>query len=57
MDLLEERVSEEKDPNLKEEDDIRMEDSREENWSFVAEDGEDKINITALGWYVYTVDK
>ena len=37
-DMLEEQVSEERDPGLNEEEDIRMEDSGEEHWSEVAED-------------------
>ena len=30
-----------------------MEDSREEHWRNVAEDGKDTSNINAQGWYVY----
>ena len=47
-DMLEEHVSEEKDPDLNEEGGIRMEDSREYHWVYVAEDGEEKKNIHAL---------
>ena len=46
--MLEEHISEERDPYLNEEEDIRMEYSREEHWRYVAEDGEDKSNIYAL---------
>ena len=38
-DMLEGQVSEERYPDLNEEDDIRMEDSREENWRYFGEDG------------------
>ena len=41
-DLLEEQVLEERDPDVNEEEDIRMEDSREEHWRNVDYYGEDK---------------
>ena len=47
-DMLEGQVFEERDPDLNEEEYIRMEDSREEHWRDVAEDGEDKSKIHAL---------
>ena len=34
-----------------------MEDSREEHWRDIAEDGKDKKNIHALMWEVYKIDK
>ena len=34
-----------------------MGNSREEHWRDVAEDGKDKNNIYALGWYFYTIEK
>ena len=34
-----------------------MEDSREEHWRYVAEDGEDNSKIHSLGWDVYTKQK
>ena len=40
-DILEEQVLEERDPDLNEEDDIKMTDSRQEHWRYVAEDDED----------------
>ena len=56
-DMLEKMVSEEIYPDLNEEEDIRMEDSREEHWRYFTEDGEDKNKINALRWDVYTRDK
>ena len=44
-------------PDTNEEEDIRMRNSREEHWRDVAEDGKDKNNIYALGWYFYTIEK
>ena len=44
----------ERDPDLYEEGDIEMTEIREENWRGVAEDDEDRINISALMWVVYT---
>ena len=56
-DMLEEQVSEERDSDLNEEEDTRMEDNREEHWRYVAEDDEDKKKIHYLMWEVYTIDK
>ena len=47
-DMLDEQVPKERDLDLNEEEDIRMEDSREEHLRYVAEDGEDKSKIHAL---------
>ena len=52
-DMLEEQVSEERDPDLNDEEDIIMEDRREEHWRDVAEYGDNKFYIHAL-WDVYT---
>ena len=57
MDILEEQVLEERDTDLNEEEDIIIEDIREEHWRDVYEDGKDKSNIYALRWNVYTIDK
>ena len=57
MDMLEEKVSEERDLDLNEEVDIRMEDIREENWRYVSENGKDKKKIYALKWEVYKREK
>ena len=55
--VLEEQMSEVRNPYLNEEEDIIMEDSREEHWRDIAEDGKDKKNIHALMWEVYKIDK
>ena len=52
-DMLEEQVSEERDPDLNEEEDIITEYSTEYHWRDVAKDIEDKNKIHALRWYVY----
>ena len=46
-------MAEEKDTDLNEEEDIRMEDSREDHCGDVAEDGEDKSKINELSLDVY----
>ena len=51
--MSEEQVSEKRDPDLNEEEDIIMDDSRGGDWRDVAEDGDDKKNIHALRWEVY----
>ena len=56
-DILEEQVLEERNTDLNEEEYIRMEDSREEHWMDVDEDGEYKSNIHALRWDLYTREK
>ena len=43
-------MSEEIDPDLNEEEDIRMDNNREENWRDVAEEGYDKKKIYSLRW-------
>ena len=53
--MFEEQVSEESYLDLNEEEDISMEDSREEHWRCVYGYGEDKSNIHALRWYLYTI--
>ena len=35
-------MSEERDPDLNDEEDIRMEDSREDHWNNVSEDGDNR---------------
>ena len=47
-------MSEEIDTDLKNEEDIIMEDSREEHWRDFSEDVDDKIKIYALIWDFYT---
>ena len=43
--------------DLNEEEDIRMEESREEHWRSVSEDDDYKKKINSLKWEVYTKDK
>ena len=55
--MLEEQVLEERDPEMNKEEDIIMEDSMDQNLSYVAEDGEDKSKITSMRWNVYKKEK
>ena len=57
MDISEEQVTEERYPDLNEEEYIIMDDSREEHWRYVAEEGDDKNNINDLRWEVYIKEK
>ena len=57
MDMLEGQVWDEKDPDLNEEEYIRMDYSREQQWGDVAEDGDDMSKIHSQMWYVYTREK
>ena len=45
--MLEERY-----PDLNEEEDIRMDDTRDEHWGDVVEDGEDNKSIHVMRWKV-----
>ena len=56
-DVLEEKVSEDRYPELNEEEDTRVDDTRDENWRYVAEDGDDKKKIHDPRWEVYVKDK
>ena len=51
-DMSENQVSEERDPDLNEEEDIIMGEIRDKHWRGVAEEGEDKKNIHALRWEI-----
>ena len=51
-DMSEDQVAEEIDPDLNEEEDIRLDAIGEENWWDVAEEGDDKKKIHALRWEV-----
>ena len=46
-------MSEERDPELNEEEDIRMDEIREYNWRGVAEEGDCKKKIHAHRWDIY----
>ena len=52
-DMSEDQVAEERDPDLNEEEDIILDEIREEHWRDVAEEGDDKKNIHDLRWEVY----
>ena len=56
-DMLEVKSSYKRDPDLNEDEDIRMEVSRGEHWMDVADDGEDKSKSHALRWDLYTREK
>ena len=56
-DMSEDQVAEERDPDLNEEEDIRLDDIREEHWSDVAEEGDNKKNICSLRWEIYVIEK
>ena len=47
-DMFEYKVSEERYPDLNEEEDIRMDEIRDEHWGTVDEEGDYKNNIYAL---------
>ena len=53
-DMLEEKVLEDIDPDLNEEEGIGIEDSKEEHWRDVPENGEDRKNMF---WEIYTREK
>ena len=48
--FLEEQVLKERDPDMNEEDDIIMYDTRDEHWRDVSEEGKNKEKIHALRW-------
>ena len=56
-DMSEEQVAEERDRDLNEEEDIRLDAIREEHWRNVSEEGDDNKNIHALRWEVYVKEK
>ena len=55
--MSEEQVAEERDPDLNEEEDIRLDAIREEQWRDVAEEVNDKKKIYSLRWEVYVKEK
>ena len=56
-DMSEEKVSEERYPYLNEEEDIRIDEIRDEHWMDVSEEGENTKRIHGLGWGVYVKEK
>ena len=57
MDFFEEQVSEERDPDLHDEEDTRMDDTRYKNLRDVTDEGDDKKKIHALRWNVDVKEK
>ena len=55
--MSEDQVSEERDPDLNGEEDIRMDVIKGDHWRYVYEEGGDKKNINALMWEIYVKDK
>ena len=51
--FLEEQVLEERYMELNEDEDIRMDEIRDDHWMVIAEESDDKKNIHALSWEVY----
>ena len=52
-DMSEYQVAEERDPDLNEEEGIRLNEIREEHWMDVAQEGDDKKTIHFLRWEKY----
>ena len=50
-------MAEDRDPDMNEKEDIILDEIREEHWRGVAEECDDKKNIHALRWEVYTKEK
>ena len=57
IDMSEDQVEEERDPDLNKEDGIRFDGIMKENWRDVAEEDGDKRKIHALRWEVYVKEK
>ena len=54
-DMSEDQVSEERDPDLNDEEDIILDAIREDHWRDISEEGENNKNIHALRWYIYFI--
>ena len=57
MDISEDQVAEERDPDLNEKEDIRFDKVWEDHWRDIAEENDDKKKIHALRWEVYVKEK
>ena len=55
--MSEDKVAEERDPDLNEDEDIILDIIREDHWMDVAEEGDYKKKIHVLRWEVYVKDK
>ena len=56
-DISEEKVAEERDPDLNEMENIRLDEIREYHWRDIAEENDDKKKIHALRWNIYVKEK
>ena len=56
-DVSKDQVSEERDPDLNEEEGIRMDEIMEGHWRYVADEDDDKKNMHALRWEIYVKEK
>ena len=52
-DMLEDQVAEERDQDLNEKEDIRLDEIMGDHWRDVAEEGDDKKKIHILRWEIY----
>ena len=55
--MLEDQVSEERYPEMNEEEDIRMNGIRNKHWRNVADEGDNKNNMHSLRWEIYVKEK
>ena len=55
--ILEDQVAEERYPGLNEEEDIILDEIREDHWRDVDEESDDNKDINALSWDVYIKEK
>ena len=56
-DMSEDQVTEERDPDLNEEEDIMLDEIRGDHWRGISEEGDYKKNIHALRWDIYAKNK
>ena len=55
--MSEDQRSEERDPDLNEEEDIRMDEIRDDHWRYVSEEGDNKKKMHALRWDMCVKEK
>ena len=56
-DISDDQVTEERYPDLNEEEDIKLDEIMEEHWRDISEEGDNKKNINALRWELYVKEK
>ena len=56
-DISEDQVAEERDPDLNEEEGIRLDAIRDKHWRDVAEEVDDKKKMHSLRWDIYVKEK